>query len=264
MSIPKTKLFIFIGVIVLLNGCVALNLREANHELANLYVAKSEAINNKQWEQEVTVNAALAALAEEAAAQGADKSLSTLNRISFYRIASTAAWQAGEADVVAYATEGFSLCSQENYAKVPRDCGMLSVIPDFASVDDLTKRLDDAQQRLASSGPNSPTEEEIVQLSNDIRDRIHSLLTKREPIQKSSAHPRLREGIDERTGTILCSHLHTADGLIIQVVGVESAAHRNAQCDDYKLQMKMKNLGFSQQIAPCLPPGDPQKPRSCQ
>ena len=263
MRLRKVIFLVLLGIGVLLDGCVTLDLRQANHELADLYRAKSEAINSKQWEQELTVNAALSALADEAAKQGADKSNSEVNRISFYRIAATAAWQAGDAKVVSYANEGFSLCTQENYRKAPRDCGMLSVIPDFASADELSSKLDDVQRR-ANSGANRPTEKEVVQLFDDIKSRIDSLLAKREPIKQSSAHPQLIEGIDQRIGNLLCSHLQTALGLIVQVAGGESAAHKEARCDDYKLQAEMKRSGFTQQIAPCLPPGDPIRPQSCQ
>ncbi len=100
-------------------------------------------------EQEVTVNAALSALADEAAARGANTSNSQVNRISFYRVAATAAWQAGDVKVVTYANEGFSLCDSENYQKAPRDCGMLSVIPGFASVDELTKRIEEIRSRAS-------------------------------------------------------------------------------------------------------------------
>jgi hypothetical protein len=263
MRIRKPTFLVFLGISILLNGCVTLNLRQANHELADLYRAKSEAINNKQWEQEITVNAALSALADEASAQGADKFNSEVNRISFYRIAATAAWQAGDAKVVEYASDGFSICSPENYGKAPRDCGMLAVIPDFASVDELTKRIDDIQRRI-SAGPTPPSEQEVVQLFDDIKSRIDSLLAKRDPIKKSSAHPALIQGIDKRTGTILCTHLQTAKVLIVRVAGDKSDAHRKARCDDYKLKGKMKELGFSQQNADCLPTGDLSKPPDCQ
>lgn len=263
MRIRKTIFLVFLGISVLLNSCVTLDLRQANRELTDLYRAKTEAINSKQWEQEVTVNAALSALADEAAAQGADKSISEVNRISFYRIAATAAWQACDAKVVVYANEGLSLCTPENYGKAPRDCGMLSVIPGFASVDELTKRMEDIQRRVRG-GPNPPTEKEVVQLFDDLKSRIDSLLRNRNTIKQSSAHPKLMEEIDRQTGTILCSHLQTARGLIVRVAGDESAAHKKAQCDDHNLQVEMKKLGFSQQIAPCLPPGDPLKPQGCQ
>lgn len=263
MRLRKAIFVVLIGIGVLLDGCVTLDLRQANHELADLYRAKSEAINSKQWEQEVTVNAALSALADEAAAQGADKSNSEINRISFYRIAATAAWQAGDVKVVRYASEGLSLCKQENYLKAPRDCGMLSVIPDFASVDELNKRIEDIQSRVGSV-PNLPTEQEVIQLFDDIKTRINSLLAKRDPIKKSSAHPDLIQGIDKRTGSIFCSHLRTTETLIARIAGDESAAYRKAKCDDYTLQVELKKLGFSQQIAGCLPAGEPIKPQGCQ
>ncbi len=263
MRMRKTIFLVFLLIGVLLNGCVTLDLRQANHELADLYRAKSEAINSKQWEQEVTVNAALSALADEAATRGADKSLSEVNRISFYRIAATAAWQAGDVKVVAYANEGLSLCTPENYQKAPRDCGMLSVIPGFASVDELTERIEDIKRR-ASGGSNPPSEQEVVQLFNDLKSRIDSLIRNRNTIKQSSAHPKLIEEIDKQVGTTLCQHLLTARGLILQVAGGESAAHNKAQCDDYKLQVEMKRLGFSQQITPCLSPDGPLKPQGCQ
>ena len=263
MRIRKAILFVFLGASVLLNSCVTLDLRQANRELTELYRAKIEAINGKQWQQEATVNEALSALAKEAAAQGADSSISEVNRISFYRIAATAAWQAGDVKVVAYANEGLSLCTPENYGKAPRDCGMLSVTPGFASVDELTKRIEDLQRR-ASGGPNPPTEKEVVQLFDDLESRIDSLLRNRNTIKQSSAHPKLMEEIDRQTSTILCQHLHSARGLILQVAGGESAAYRKAKCDDYKFKVEMKKFGFSQQIADCLPAGDPIKPQGCQ
>jgi hypothetical protein len=100
-------------------------------------------------------------------------------------------------------------------------------------------------------------------LFDDIKSRIYSLLEKRDPVKKSSADPKLIEGIDKRTGTILCLHLNAALGLIVEVTGDGSAAHKKAQCDVYKLQLNMKQSGFSQQIAPCLPLGEPIKPEGC-
>jgi hypothetical protein len=263
MGMRKTISLALFAISVFLGGCAALDLRQANHELADLYRAKSEALNSGHWEQEVTVNAALSALADAAAAQGADTSSSQVNRISFYRIAATAAWQAGDPKVVAYANEGFSLCTPENYPKAPRDCGMLSVIPGFASVDELTKRMEGIRRR-GSGGPNPPAEQEVVQLFEDIRSRIDSLLRNRNTIRQSSAHPRLAEEIDKQAGTILCIHLLNAGGLIVQIAGDGSAMHRKAQCDEYKLEVEMKKMGFSQSVAPCLPSGAPTRPEGCE
>jgi hypothetical protein len=255
-------ILLVIGIGLLLAGCATLDLRQANHDLASLCSAKMEAVNNHQAEQEVTVNAALSSLADEAAAQGSSTTNAEVNRIAFYRIAATAAWQAGDAKVVAYAQHGYSLCTGENRRKVPRDCGMLSVIPDFASIDELTQKLDDVTRRASGAGQPG-IEKEVVRLADDLTSRIESLLRNRVAIEQSSAHPKLVEAVDRRIGTVLCTHLLMARGLILQVLGDESAAHKKAQCDDYRLQGDMKRLGFSQQIAPCLPLKDPVKPEAC-
>ncbi len=263
MPTIKTRLYVVLLLSLFLTGCTALDLRQANHDLADLYQAKSEAINSERWEQELSVNAALSALAHDAAAQGAAKGNAQLNRIAFYRVAATAAWQAGDPKVVQYATEGFVLCTADNYPKAPRDCGMLSVIPGFASVDELTKKINDLKKRARGSN-NPPTEQEIVQLYDDVQSRIGSLLKNRGTIQQSSAHPKLIQEIDRQIGAILCHHLQNVSGLIVQVAGMASPAHKKAQCKSFKLQLQLKQLGFTQQIAPCLPPGAPTDPGGCQ
>lgn len=254
--------FLVLGICLLLAGCAALDLRQANHELASLCSAKIEAVNNHRSEQELTVDAALLSLADEAAAQGASTVNAEGNRIAFYRIAATAAWQAGDAKVVAYGRDGYSLCTAENRQKVPRDCGMLSVIPDFASVDELTQRLDDLKRR-ASRAVQPGIEKDVVRLADDLQSRIDSLLRNRAALEQSSAHPKLVEAVDKRIGTVLCAHLLMARGLILQILGDESSAHKKAQCDDYRLRVEIKKLGLSQEIAPCLSPGVPFRPEGC-
>ena len=65
--------------IIFLTGCAALDLREANHELADLYRLKIEALNSNQWVQEVTVNEALSVLADRAAEECNDRTNSSIN-----------------------------------------------------------------------------------------------------------------------------------------------------------------------------------------
>jgi hypothetical protein len=260
----KKVLFLYICLSgIVLSGCITLDLREANHELVNLYRAKIEAINRGNAEQEVTINGALSVLADQADEKCDDVTTSQTNRIPFCRIAATAAWQAGNANVVKYANDGTSLCNDENYSKVPRDCGMLLIIPDFASVDELTRRYNEINGRVTADS-NPPTKEEVVKLYGDIKSRIDSLLRKRNTIKQNSAYPKLLESLDRHTGTIFCRHLHDTLGLIVQYAGVGSAAHKEAQCDEYNLNVRLKKLGFSQQIAPCLPAGVPTKPSGCR
>jgi hypothetical protein len=263
MKITKV-LFLYIclsGMVVC--SCATLDLREANHELVNLYRAKIEAINSSNAEQEVTINGALSILAEQAAEKCEDQTMPRINRIPFCRIAATAAWQAGHENVVTYANNGISLCHEENYSKAPRDCGMLLIIPDLASVDELIRRYNELNGRITHES-NPPTKEEVVKLYADIKSRIHSLLTKRDTIKQSCTHPKLLESLDRHMGTIFCRHFHETLGLIVQYAGVGSDAHKDAQCHEYKLKVRLKKLGFSQQMAPCLPAGAPTKPSGCQ
>lgn len=259
----RTILPVILLLSIFLAGCTTFDLRQANHDLADLYQAKREALLTGQWEQEISANAALSALAHEAAAQGAAERQSQLNRIAFYRIAATAAWQAGDPKVVQYATEGLSLCTPDAYPKVPRDCGMLSVIPGFASVDELTQKIDDLQKRDAND-TQPPTVQEVSQLYDDIKSRIDSLLKNRDTIRRSRVHPKLIREIDKQIGTILCLHLHNVRGLIVDVAGVASPELKRAQCEDFNLQVQLKQLGFSQQTAPCLAQGAPVDPGGCR
>jgi hypothetical protein len=261
----KKALFLYIFLSgIILSGCVTLDLRQANHELANLYRVKSEAVNSKNWEQEVTANGALSVLADQAAKECSDKTISQINRISFCRIAATAAWQAGSANVVNYADAGMSLCDKnDNFSKVPRDCGMLLVIPNLASADELTERYNELNERI-TEGSNPPTNEEVAELFKDTKSRIDSLLNNRNTIIQSNAHPKLIESLDKYIGTLLCRNLQDTLGLIVQYEAVGSDAHKKAQCDDYKLKVRLKKLQFSQPFAPCLPSGVPRKPSGCQ
>jgi hypothetical protein len=264
MKIRKSVCLLICLWVVVFSGCVTLDIREANHELADLYSAKAEAIKNDDAAQEATINDALAILARQAAEKSGDATLSTVNRISFSRTAATAAWQAGSNKVIQYSEVGQSLCNQDNnYGQAPRDCGMLLVVPDLAAMDELTARYNVINKRV-EDGSNPPTQEEIEKLFYDIASRIDSLLKKRDTLKASSADPKLLEGLDQKTGKIFCRQLQETFGLIVQFAGTGSTAYRKAQCENYKLKVRLKKIGFSQKIAPCLPPGVPAVPEDCQ
>lgn len=253
MRINKAISFGCIVFVLLISGCTALELREANQDLTDLYRAKTEAVRTSQWQQEISADAGLSALAKEAAAEGAKSSNSDLNRIAYYRIAATAAWQAEDPDVLAYADSGMALCTTENSPKVPRDCAMLSVIPGFASVDELTKKIDDINKRI--NAPNKPsTEQEVADVLTNISWRVEALLRNRDKIKQSNTNPKLIAEIDRQLGDILCLHYNSLRGLAIEIAGNQSAVFKNAQCEEYKMMLKFRELGFSPQIAPCLPP----------
>lgn len=263
MALRKTASILLVLSALIIAGCTGFNLRQANHELVDLYRAKIEAVEKKQWPQEASANAALANLAKEAAAQGADGSNSTVNRIAFYRVAATAAWQAEMKEVVNYAEEGARLCTPQNFAQAPRDCGMLSVIPDLASTDELTGKMDALQSQL-DSGANPPSAAEIAALHDDIVERMKSILAQRATILQSNAHPQLITGIDRQIGTMLCHQLLQTRGMLLQTAGDQEAAVVKARCADYQLRDTLKQLGFTTQTVPCLTARTLRIPEGCR
>ncbi|MHC4104792.1 MAG: hypothetical protein ACYSR9_07630 [Planctomycetota bacterium] len=260
MIAKNINLFVLTAACVILTACTALKLRDANHELADLYLAKNEAIAKNLWQGEVTANAALEFLARDAAEQAA-KEDDPENKISFYRIAATAAWQASSTAVIEYAVRGSELCDKGHYERAPRDCGMLLIIPYMASVDELTNKYNDIQQRF-NQGEN-PGVEEVTRLFNDLQKRLNHILKSRSAIAASSAHPKLLEEIDRRSGQILCKHIGGARAFIVRVAGTESQAFKGAMCDTFNIEVKLMELGFTNQTAACLPPDKPVKPEGC-
>ena len=262
MQIRKIISFGCIVFALLISGCASLQLREANQDLTELYRAKTEAVNSGRWQQEISVDAALSALAKEAAAEGAKSRNPELNRISYYRIAATAAWQAEDPEVLIYADNGMALCTTENSRKVPRDCAMLSVIPGFASVDELTKKINDINRRINATA-NPSTEQEVADVLSSISQRVGALLRNREKIKQSDTDPKLIAEIDRQLGDILCLHFNSLRGQAIEIAGNRSTVFKNAQCEEYKVMLEFRDLGISPRIAPCLPPGEIADPGGC-
>ena len=132
---------------VLLAGCAtATQVSSANEQLMTLYTAKVEVSDPAMAE---TVLASLKDLSEETAAQ-ARSATDPLNRISLYRIAATAAWQAGDAQVVELAREGIDVC-EEHWNRAPRDCGLLVFVADLAAVDETTASFNTLDAATASA-----------------------------------------------------------------------------------------------------------------
>lgn len=126
--------FLMIATIVL-GGCSSLRLGQANANLTQLYsdLQTSDALTRSLAQQ------GLSALAKEAG-EAADKDSDPNNKIAFYRIATTAAWQARDyPDVIEYAAAGQALCEPANLRN--RDCLMLTVFPSFAVIDETSDTL---------------------------------------------------------------------------------------------------------------------------
>ncbi|MCR6650433.1 MAG: hypothetical protein NVV73_02505 [Cellvibrionaceae bacterium] len=126
---------IFLFNTLQLSGCSALGLGQANANLTQLYKDR----NDKDIYIQSAAKQGLSALAKESAT-AADNASDPLNQIAFYRIAVTAAWQAGDyQNINQYANTGQDLCKKENLDN--RDCLMLLVFPDFAALDETSLKI---------------------------------------------------------------------------------------------------------------------------
>lgn len=127
-------LFLMIATIAL-GGCSSLRLGQANADLTQLYsdLQTADALTKSLAKQ------GLSTLAKESD-EAADKESDTNNKIAFYRIATTAAWQAGDyTDVIEYAAPGQALCESAKLRN--RDCLMLTVFPSFAVIDETSETV---------------------------------------------------------------------------------------------------------------------------
>jgi hypothetical protein len=145
------RITLWVFIVVFLSSCTTFQLRDANNLLVDLYSAKMELEQKKYAPDEklmllANINEGLIQLAEDAAKEAQKRETKKLNKIAFYRIAATAAWQAmntasdddkkkeARKRILEYAAEGKSKCGNANDA--PRDCGMLLIIPTLAGIDE--------------------------------------------------------------------------------------------------------------------------------
>lgn len=243
---PRRVIFIFIGITLLLSGCTALKLREANHMLTDYYLTLNQAKADKDWKLIETTTAAMDALSKEAGKQAAEEN-EPLNQISFYRIAATAAWQANSAEVVVYAKDGSRLCSDQYFNKAPRDCSMLLVIPYLAGVDELVPTFNDYQARIDSPSAEKPSMTDLSNLFGKWEKLLLGILNQHAKIKKSATHPELKKAVDDRARKILCSNLRQTRGLMIRLSGqdLENDAVQSAADSISKLKVKMAGLGIT-------------------
>jgi len=244
-------------------GCAAFQLRDANEQLTTYYYAKQQAIQNDDWRMMENVNLSLKTLASDATEQ-AQKEENVLNQIAFYRIATTAAWQAGDPDVVSYGEGGRKLCTDENFKRAPRDCGMLLVIPVFAGVDETTDRFDELQDEVtaAPADQRASYAQAAEKVFADYRDGLASILKQRPRLANSAAHPGFMMAVDQNSGMLLCELIEiNALGLIATTEG----NFGKAECEVYKLKKSAFGSGLNQSYADCLPENKEEflKPQNC-
>ncbi len=184
-----------IALAVLVAACSALELRDANSQLTTLYMAA----RSEDGIAKVNAEAGFNTLAVDAAAQ-AEETRGDQNKIAFYRVAAVAAWQAGNTVLMMDSvSKGRALCTPENEKLVPRDCGMLLVIPKMASVDELTNELN------ASPQPSLARKKEMF---NSYELRVGELIDDHATIDQLSTDPLLSQTIGNRVGEIICNAMY--------------------------------------------------------
>jgi len=260
----KLKTFFRIALLIAVVGltaCTTFQLRDANDQLTTYYYAKKQAEKNNDWQMLEGTIASLSKLAEDAAKQAEEEDDNVRNQIAFYRIAATAAWQAGDTNVLAYASEGQKLCTDDNFN---RDCGMLLVIPYFASVDEIKDRFLTLQDKIKNTpadkrGTHAQAAEKIF---TDYQAALISVLKHRPKIANSKTHPDFLKALDHNTGALLCEliGLNTV-GLITTAKGDVN----KAKCELYELKKRALNAGLDQFSVKCLPKSEDQlkKPKNC-
>ena len=223
--------FLFgILVVVSLGSCqTATDLRDANEQLISYYYAKSQAKDDPAMEE--TAIASLRDLGRETA-RLAKAEKDSLDKISFYRIAATAAWQARDDKVLEYTSAGTRVC-QDNWSSAPRDCGMLTFIDDMAAVDETTRRFIDLRnsENLSAS--------DAVSVFNAYEESAITMIQNRAELL-SSVPASLLAAYDRRLDDLVCSKIG------IGAIGLSATA--GAQIDgacrlgNIRLQAKQVDL----------------------
>jgi hypothetical protein len=262
----KALLFAIVVATGCLGACATSSfvLRDANDALNGYYTALQQSSKENDWGMAEQTRMALDTLATDTAAQAA-KEKDPRNGIAFYRVATTAAWQSGSDDVIAYAGKGEALCDADGNAnRAPRDCAMLKLIPTLASVDQTTRDLDRLTGQLASTTtaeqrrPFIPDAEKIFA---DYRNSLASLLAARTGIAASPVPPEFVQTLDDNLGNLLCNKLEIDGvGVVAQVRGNVAAA----RCGVWEQKKKALDNGLS---AHCLPASgssaDLERPAGC-
>lgn len=210
MKAPKASMLL-VAVIVALVGCATLPLGQSNATLTQLYRDLQEGDAYAQ----TTARQGLSALAKEAAAEAGSLSVSDpQNKIAFYRIAVTAAWQAGDyTDVVQYAESGKTLC--ETTKTDNRDCLMLAVFPDFAAIDETTSAFSQDKKRCTALSPECLSA--FRNAFDHYAQAVERLVEIWPKVEVGSADEKFKVEVARRMGETTCMHMKT--GILAELQG---------------------------------------------
>lgn len=244
-------------VLVAVAGCSSLKLRDANDQLTTYYFAKQQAQRADNYPMMENALASLNGLSARAAAQAA-KERDVRNKIAFYRIAVTAAWQAGDPKVAEYGLAGERLCAGDTFAKAPRDCGMLAVVPSLASVDEQTRALDALLKKINSPTwqPNDADRRAADAVYDNYVEAFKRLVARRPSLQKSGAHPGFLRQVDRNLGALLCTQIRSAARGLLRLV--RSPKADGVDADVRKMKCDLLRGGVDPKLAPCIQQLGPQ------
>nr|VFK41038.1 MAG: hypothetical protein BECKSD772E_GA0070983_100914 [Candidatus Kentron sp. SD] len=241
--------------LLLLSGCNALQIREANSDLTALYKAKEAALE----ENPMMLSSALASLGDLAdlakqAAEDAEKEGKLANAISFYRIAATAAWQARGTDVISFTEQGTRLC-KANSDVPPRDCAMLAVIPNLAVVDEQNRELNELLERMESDYQrNEADAKKVTSIFKDFSFGLNQLLNKRESLRSAAHRPPADffHALDYNIGELLCTKLVGLESVIGRVTKSGNPVRDKWKDAFEKNKARAKKAGISTKQARCI------------
>ncbi|MCP3953102.1 MAG: hypothetical protein GY697_12920 [Desulfobacterales bacterium] len=258
-NIQKTLLVLLL-LIFTVAGCTALDINKANRDLLDLY--KEKVVHEKaglgNWEKLVSVKAALSDLANSSGERCRDENISELNRISFCRVATTAAWQSENKNLLSFSDEGVSICNKNNnYNLAPRDCAMVLIIPNFAAVGELGKHYTKLKDSLVND--QSANSADFLTLYNKMRDRLHSLLKSHASIKNTKVHPEVIVHIENQLVIIFTDYFH---GLYAHID--TSSGEDTATCDLYRLEHKLNDIGLDKKIKNYATPKLAEKLKKCK
>lgn len=225
MKIKGLVIFSIVACVSLVGCQTAMQLHEANEQLTSYYFAKSQAAGDPAMAE--TATASLRDLGKTTA-ERARTEPDPLNKISFYRIAATAAWQAGDPDVIAYSTAGSDVC-KEKWSEAPRDCGMLLFIDDLAAVDETTAKFNALKAAV-------PTADGAIELLELYEESANSMIDNREQMADSVPATLLAE-YDKRLDDVICIKIGFGAAAMVAKAG----ATTDVPCRLANLRLRAKN-----------------------
>jgi len=241
------KSLVSITAIALLAGCqTALQLHDANQQLTSYYYAKNQVTDDPAMRE--TAIASLRDLGKASAA-AARKTKDPLNKISFYRIAATAAGQADDPAVLEYAGEGSKVC-EKHWSEAPRDCGMLTFIDDIAAVDETTAEFN----RVSNS--ESPTAQQAQKIFENYEASAKNMIAGFETLA-TSVPAEMLTVYSKRIDDLVCISIgNNARGLVNQTEG-----DINAKCRFNNLWFEAMEAEIT--LSKCPQSGAPTAAQNC-